>query len=130
MRRAVPLTIAALGVSQILISLWMVAAPHSFFEHVGPFGTYNSHYVGDVAAFQAGIGLALLASYWVPALRLGALFAMLSAVGLHVINHVVDISDAHAGSSAGWLDVLTISALFVLVAYLLRCVVKEQEEAV
>jgi hypothetical protein len=125
MQRAAPLTIAALGVSQILISIWMVAAPRSFFEHVGPFGTYNSHYLGDTAAFQAGIGLALLVSYWVRPLRAGALAALLAAAGLHLVNHIVDVGDAHTGSSAGVVDVFTVGALVVLTAFVLRAVLSE-----
>jgi predicted anti-sigma-YlaC factor YlaD len=123
--RALQWTIAALGSSQILISIWMVAAPESFFEHVGPFGTYNSHYLGDVAAFQAGIGVALLASLRWPALQAGALAAMLAAVGLHLVNHIVDVGDAHTGSDAGVLDVITVGALFLVVAYVLQATLKE-----
>src|SRR5439155_9400449 len=53
-----------LGLAQLVPALWIVIAPHSFFAHVGPFGSYNSHYLGDAAAFQAGIAVPLIAAAW------------------------------------------------------------------
>src|SRR3954467_11624064 len=94
--RAVTIGTAVLGGIQVLTALSIVLAPHSFFDNAGPFGAYNSHYLGDVAAFQGGMGLALLASLWLPALRAlraGALAVTAAATGLHAINHWIDVGD-------------------------------------
>jgi len=102
-----------LGLAQLVPALWIVIAPHSFFDHVGPFGTYNSHYLGDAASFQAGIGLVLVAAARWDALRAGALAIALATVSIHAINHWIDVNDAHPGSNADVTDavLLTILAL-------------------
>jgi hypothetical protein len=105
-----------LGLAQLVPALWIVIAPHSFFDHVGPFGTYNSHYLGDAAAFQAGIGLPLIAAARFENLRAGALAIALASVSVHAVNHWIDVNDAHPGSNADVTDalLLTILALFTI----------------
>jgi hypothetical protein len=105
-----------LGLAQLVPALWIVIAPHSFFDHVGPFGTYNSHYLGDAASFQAGIGLPLIAAARFEVLRAGALAIALASVSIHAVNHWIDVNAAHAGSNAGVTDaiLLTILALFTI----------------
>jgi hypothetical protein len=122
--RAMPLGIALLALVQLVTAVWIVLAPHAFFDDIGPFGTYNSHYVGDAAAFQAGLGLALAAGVVVPAVRAGALAAALATTGLHALNHWIDVNDAHPGSSAGVGDALALTILFVLTAVLTRAAVR------
>jgi hypothetical protein len=96
------------------------ARADAFFDDIGPFGAYNSHYVGDVAAFQAGLGLALAAGLVVPVVRAGALLAALAMTGLHALNHWIDVNDAHPGSIAGVGDAVALTILFVLTAVLTR----------
>jgi hypothetical protein len=84
--RVLPLGIALLAVVQLLIAVLIVLAPHWFFNNIGTFGAYNSHYVGDTAAFQAGLGAALAAAIVVPSLRPGALAAALATTGFHALN--------------------------------------------
>jgi hypothetical protein len=105
-----------LGLAQLVPALWIAIAPHSFFDHVGPFGTYNSHYLGDAASFQAGIGLPLIAAARFEVLRAGALAIALASVSIHAVNHWIDVNAAHAGSNAGVTDaiLLTILALFTI----------------
>jgi hypothetical protein len=101
-------------------ALWIVVAPHGFFDTIGPFGTYNAHYLGDAAAFQGGIGLALAAAVVWPQLRSGALLAALLATGLHTINHWIDVNNAHAGSNAGASDAIQLTIGTILIAGLFR----------
>jgi len=112
--------IALLALVQLGTALWMVIAPHSFFRHVGPFGVYNGHYLGDAAAFQGGIGLALAAALAWPALEGGALAAALAVTSLHAINHWIDVDHAHAGTSAGPGDAISLTLLALATAWLLR----------
>ena len=99
-------------------------APHSFFGDIGAFGVYNSHYLGDAAAFQAGLGAALAAALVVPALRAGALAATLASTGFHALNHWIDVNDAHPGSDAGLGDAISLTVLFVLIAVLTSAAVR------
>jgi len=115
-----PLGIALLALSYLGPALWIVVDPHGFFDQVGPFGAYNPHYLGDAAAFQGGIGIALVAALALPALRPGALAAALGATALHAFNHWLDIGDAHAGSDAGLFDAVSLSVLAVLIVGLVR----------
>jgi hypothetical protein len=124
--RAVPLGIAALGVIQVLTAAWIVVAPHSFFDSVAPFGAYNSHFLGDVAAFQGGVGVALLVSLAVPALRAGALAAVLGMNGFHMISHWIDVNDAHPGSNADVFDAISVTLLFLFNAALMRAAVQKE----
>ena len=122
--RAVVLGVVVLGAIQLFTALSIVVAPHSFFDNVGPFGAYNSHYLGDVASFQGGIGLALIASLWLPALRAGALAVTACTTGLHAINHWIDVGDAHAGSNAGIVDAVSLSILFVFTVLITRAAMR------
>jgi hypothetical protein len=106
-----------LGLTQLVPALWIVIAPHSFFDHVGPFGSYNSHYLGDAAAFQAGIAVPLIAAARWEALRAGALAITLATVSFHAINHWIDVNAANGSSNADVADavLLTILALVTIV---------------
>ncbi len=81
--RILPFGTALIALAYIVPALWIVIAPHGFFNTIGPFGTYNGHYLGDAAALQAGIGVALAAAVAVASLRPGALLAALLATGFH-----------------------------------------------
>ncbi len=116
--------LALLALGQLGPALWIAVAPHSFFAHIGPFGIYNTHFLYDAAALQGGIGLALLASVWRPALRAGALATALVATALHAANHWADLNDAHAGSNAGASDAVSLTILALLTAALLRVVLR------
>jgi hypothetical protein len=118
--RYMPLWIALVAIGQLVPAVWIVVSPHGFFEQIGPFGPYNAHYLGDAAAFQGGLGLALLASLAWPALRAGALAATLAVSILHAFNHWLDVGEAHAGSNAGLGDAISLTVLAILVAGLVR----------
>jgi hypothetical protein len=124
-RLVVP-AIALIAAIQLGTALWMVVDPRGFFEQLGPFGVYNSHYLGDAAAFVGGLGLALAASLAWPVLRAGAVAATLASTALHAVNHWVDVGDAHAGSDAGIVDAISLTLLSVVLAWLLRVIVRER----
>ena len=90
--RVVVVGIAAIGIVHLVTAAWMVIAPRSFFEHIATFGEYNSHFQNDIAAFEAGLGMALLAAVKWPALRIGAVAATFATTTLHAINHWFDFT--------------------------------------
>jgi hypothetical protein len=118
--RHLPWGIALLAIANLGPALWIVVDPHGFFEQVGPFGVYNPHYLGDAAAFQGGIGVALVAALAWPALRPGALAATLAVTTLHALNHWIDVGEAHAGSNAGLADAVSLTILALLIVGLVR----------
>lgn len=91
-----PLRVAvvALAGASLAIGAWQTASPRSFYDALGPFGTFNAHYVRDYASWSLAYGLVLLAalrrpSWAVPLITLG-----LVQMALHTLNHVLDAGDA------------------------------------
>ena len=119
-----PLGTALLAVVQLATAAAIVLAPHWFFDNIGAFGAYNSHYVGDTAAFQAGLGAALAAALAMPSLRSGALAAAMATTGFHALNHWIDVNNAHPGSAAGIGDAVALTILFLFTALLTRAAVR------
>jgi hypothetical protein len=120
-----PFGVALLALLNLGPAIWIAAAPHSFFDQIGPFGAYNGHFLGDAAAFEGGIGLALAAAVRWPALRAGTLAAALGATALHALNHWIDVNHAHAGSNAGAMDAISLTLLALFTAVLLTAQVRE-----
>jgi hypothetical protein len=82
------------AVVQLVIGVLLWAAPGFFFEEIGPYGTRNDHYMGDVASWYLALGaLALVAvpraSWRVPLLALAFV-----QYALHALNHLIDVGEA------------------------------------
>lgn len=125
--RHLPAICAVLGLTWLGPALWIAVAPHSFFAHVGPFGSYNAHYLGDAAAFQAGIGAALLVAARVDQLRAGALAASLAAFGFHTINHWIDVNHANGGSNAGVTDAILLTFVTLITIAPLQAALRKED---
>ncbi len=116
--RLAPALLGVLGVSEVLLGLWMVLAPRSFFDSIGGFGAYNPHYMRDVATFELAIGLvALLAirrpSWWPATLAVAAV-----QFGLHAVNHIADAGRAEE-LAAGIFDAVSLTAVALLLGWTL-----------
>lgn len=118
-----------LGLTQLAPALWIAIAPHSFYEHVGPFGSYNSHYLGDAAAFQAGIAVTLLAAARWEALRTGALAILLATVSFHALNHWIDVNAANGSSNADVADAVLLTILALVTIAPLRVAMRSEQPA-
>jgi hypothetical protein len=99
-----------LGVTQIAIGLWLAIGPNSFVDTIAPFGPADHHFLRDLAAFQGGIGIALLAAAGRPSWRIPVLFAALAMNALHTVNHLFDIG----GTDPGWLGYANFVSLLLL----------------
>jgi hypothetical protein len=81
---------AAIGLFLLVLGLWALISPRSFYEQLATYPPYNVHLFHDVGAFQAGLGAVLLLALW----RADVLGVTLLGVGvgnvLHFISHVVD----------------------------------------
>jgi hypothetical protein len=108
------------GVFTVVLGVWAMIAPHSFFDNIGHFEPYNRHFLHDVGAFQIGLGAAaLFALVW----RNDAVLAVLGAVAAGATAHeIAHIADAGIGGrdsdpfTLGFIAVL----LFVVFAWRLR----------
>jgi hypothetical protein len=117
--RTLRIVFGVLAAYHLALGLWMVLSPGTFYDLVGPFGTRNDHYLRDVAtfylAFAAGLAVAVRRPSWrVPVVAVVALQYL-----LHVVNHVVDVSEA----SPGWVgpaDVVSLALVCAMLAWLWR----------
>ena len=124
--RYLPPVCVALGLAWLVPALWIVIAPHSFFDHIGPFGPYNGHYLGDAASFQAGIAVPLIASARFEALRAGALAIALAAVSFHAVNHWIDVNAANGSSNADVTDAILLTLLALLTIAPLQAAMRKE----
>jgi hypothetical protein len=111
--------IAAFAVVELSLAVFMAASPHAFFKAIGPFGTFNAHYLRDVASFEGALGLALLVALVRPSWRVPVLALTTAQFALHSINHLVDIGRAHP-RWAGYFDFFSLAAATVVLAWLWR----------
>jgi hypothetical protein len=113
------MALAFLGLTQLAIGAWLAIDPDSFVDEIAAFGPADHHFLRDLATFQAGIGIALLAAIGRPSWRVPVLFAALAQTALHTINHLFDIG----GTDPGWQGPANFVALVLLTgafAYLMQ----------
>jgi hypothetical protein len=116
-RLAMRTLILVAGAYHLALGAFMVAAPKTFFEEIGPFGPYNDHYVRDNATIYLALGIVLLISvarerWQVPVLAFAAL-----QYGLHVLNHLWDIDDADP-TWVGPVDAIVLALIGVFLGWL------------
>lgn len=101
--RFAEVTLIVFGVYSVLIGLFMMLVPGTFFDTLGDFGVRNDHYIFDNATFELPLGLMLLAAVKWPSWRVPALAFATLHWGLHALNHIVDPHHG-AGDWIGWLE--------------------------
>lgn len=109
--------VGALGAFHLLLGSWQLLAPGSFFTAIGPYGPENAHYVGDVGAFIAAYGIALLVAVGRPGWRTPLLAVGAIWYALHAINHLFDIGEARS-DLRGIADTLLIALGAAVLAWL------------
>ena len=117
--RILPLAVGVLAAYELVIGLWMVVAPRSFFDQVAAFGVYPPHFIRDVASWQIALGVTLAvavsrANWRAPLLAFAAL-----QCGLHAINHWVDVKDAST-TAIGLFDAISLTVLTAVIVALWR----------
>jgi uncharacterized membrane protein len=82
--------LALAGLFFVVVGVWALVDPQSFYDQVATFPPYNAHLFHDVGAFQVGLGAALL----LPIAMTDAALVGLTAVGvgaaLHAVSHIID----------------------------------------
>ena len=107
-----PRTVAAIGGFVFLVvGVWAMAAPASFYDQIAGFEPFNRHFLQDVGAFQIGLGAVLVMAAFVSS---DALVVALIGSGVgaaaHVVSHLVGIDLGGTPS----LDIPALSVLGVL----------------
>lgn len=86
--------LAFIGAYQVALGIFMILAPGSFFEQIGPYGLQNDHYTRDAGTFTIALGLVLAIAAWRPRWRVAAIAGALFQYVLHAVNHLADIGAA------------------------------------
>jgi hypothetical protein len=120
--------IALFAVIDLLLALFMAAAPHAFYKAVGPFGAFNPHYIRDVATYNAALGVGLVIALRRTSWRVPALAISTIQFALHSVNHLIDIRKAHP-LWTGYFDFFSLAAATVVLVWLLRTALAEQDSA-
>ncbi|MBA3808429.1 MAG: hypothetical protein H0X28_08555 [Solirubrobacterales bacterium] len=110
--------LGAFALYHFALAALMAVSPHAFFTSIGPFGTYNPHYIRDTATFNAALGIgfavALRRSSW----RVPVLAVTTAQFALHSLNHLLDIDRAHPVWT-GYFDFFSLLAATLLLGGLL-----------
>jgi hypothetical protein len=117
--RALPPLLLLFAVIQLLLGLGLWITPGTFFEEIGPYGTRNDHYMGDLATFYLALGAASLVAVVRAGWRVPVLAIALVQYVLHSLNHLIDIGEA----DPGWLgpaNLIALAATSALLAWMLR----------
>lgn len=116
--RGLVLGLAAYGVAHLGLGLLMVLDPGTFFSEIGPFGTRNDHYLGDLATYNLAAAAVLFAAIPLRSWRVPVLALLLIQFALHSINHLIDIDEA-TPESVGVVDFVSLLVGTALLAVLL-----------
>jgi hypothetical protein len=101
----------------LVTGVMALVAPDTFFDQIGKYGVENSHYVGDVGAFQLAAGIGIAAAIWRPAWRAPLLWVGFFWFELHALNHLFDIEQARS-DARGILDTVLLALGGIGSAYL------------
>lgn len=107
------------AVVQLVIGVLLWAAPGFFFEEIGPYGTRNDHYMGDVASWYLALGAAALIAVSKPSWRVPVLGLAFIQYALHSLNHLIDVGEA----DPSWLGPANLTSLVlttILLAWMLN----------
>jgi hypothetical protein len=117
--RGLQIALGLTGAYLLASGLLALIAPDTFFDDIGRYGVENSHYVGDVGAFQAAAGVGVLLAVNRPVWRAPLLWVGAVWFGLHALNHAFDVGEARS-DARGWLDTILLAFGGVGSAYLAR----------
>ena len=99
------------GLFLVVLGIWALIDPRSFYEQLATFPPYNRHFMHDVGAFQVGLGVTLLiALVWADALGV-ALAGVGVGAALHAVSHWVDRDLGGRSSDPYTLSILAIAFL-------------------
>ena len=113
--------ITALGAAFFLVvGLWALIAPRSFYEVLATYPPYNEHLFHDIGAFQIGLGVTGFVGLVRPDGLGSALAGLTSAAVLHTLSHILD-RDLGGRATDPWsLGLLALVLALASIAYVRR----------
>jgi hypothetical protein len=101
----------------LVTGLLAMVVPDTFFDEIGKYGVENSHYVGDVGAFQIAAGVGVAIAIVQPSWRPPILWVGFVWFELHALNHLFDVGEARS-DARGWVDTILLALAGAASAYL------------
>jgi hypothetical protein len=114
----------AFALGQLVLGLLLWLTPGFFYESIGPYGPRNDHYMGDVASWYLALGVVALVALRRESWRIPVLAFAFIQYGLHSVNHLIDVGEAHPS----WLGPANLVSL-VLTTLLLGWMLRARQEA-
>ncbi len=125
--RALRIGLIFFGLLNLVTGLLLMFTPHWFFDHIGPYGIRNDHYLGDLRAFYIAAGAGHLVSVNRPSWRAPLLAVSAAWYALHAVNHLFDVGENNKGDGRGWSDTVLIAIGALALAYMARAASREGE---
>jgi hypothetical protein len=111
--------LAVFAAVQVLTGALLWLTPGFFHDEIGPYGTRNDHYMGDLATWSLALGVAAFVAVRRPSWRVPVLAVAFLQYALHSLNHLIDVSEA----DPDWLGPANLVSLLlatVLLGWMLR----------
>jgi hypothetical protein len=108
-----------LGGYHLILGVAMAAGPRDFYQRVAGYPPYNGHFLRDIATFYLALGLVTLMAVRRRSWQVPVLLFTVIQYGLHTVNHVVDVADAHPGWQ-GPVNVVVLALIGFLAWWLYR----------
>jgi len=116
--------LAGFAAIQVLTGALLWLAPGFFHDEIGPYGTRNDHYMGDLATWYLALGAATFVAVRRTGWRVPVLALAFIQYALHSLNHVIDVSEA----DPSWLGPANLASL-VLATLLLGLMLRAESES-
>lgn len=107
------------ALTQLVLGLLLWLAPGFFFESIGPYGTRNDHYMGDLASWYLALGAVALVALRRESWRIPVLALAFVQYALHSVNHLIDVGEADP-SWLGPANLVSLVLTTLLLAWMLR----------
>jgi hypothetical protein len=114
----------AFAAGQLVLGALLWLAPGFFHDEVGPYGTRNDHYMGDLATWYLALGAAAFVAVRRASGRVPVLAVAFLQYALHSVNHLIDVGEA----DPDWLGPANLVAV-ALTAVLLGWMLRTESEA-
>jgi hypothetical protein len=119
LNRLLPVAVGVLGAYELVLGLWMLVSPRTFYDQIAGFGPYPPHFIRDTSTWQIALGVTLLAAVGRRSWRAPLLAFAAVQCGLHAINHWVDVNNA-SSLGVGLFDAISLTVLTAVIAALWR----------
>ena len=107
------------GGAQLVLGALLWLAPRFFHDEIGPYGTRNDHYMGDLATWYLTLGVVVLVAVRHARWRLPVLALALIQYALHTVNHLIDVGEADP-TWLGPVNAVSLALTVVVLALMLQ----------